>query len=287
VTPNLNPFQRHRSVEALVSPQSRTAETYRRLRAMVDLAAGEQGGVRLVTSPSAGDGTTTVVANIGVSLATAARPVLLIDGNLYRPRLHTVFGLPNDIGLTSVISGDATLDAAIHVLPEHPGVHVLTAGPPVADPASLLAGPAAEQIMAAAASSAPVVFVDGPPLLPVTGGVVLADLAAGVLVVTRAGRTSRSELASALELVARTGTPVLGVVLNAVRGKRVDRARYRDRRYSIQHGTTETSGGSGSTAYGSSVSDEVPERAVADDRQLSGENEVVPTSTAAPVRVAP
>lgn len=228
------PFRRTRRVDPLAAPQSRGAEAYRRLRTMVDLAAGEHRGVRLVVSPGAGDGTTTVTVNVAVALASADRPVLLVDGNLYRPRLHAIFGLANEVGLTSVLSGQVPLEAAVTALPSHPGVRVLTAGPPVLDPAVLLSGPAAERAMAAAADAAPVVFVDGPPLLPVTGGVVLAGLAAGVLVVARAGRTRRPELAQALDLVEQTGTPVLGVVLNAVRGHQAEQSVYRDHRYSDQ-----------------------------------------------------
>lgn len=235
-------FNRNRSSETLVAPQSRAAEAYRRMRAMVDLAAGEQGGIRLVTSPGAGGGTTTMVANLGLALASASRPVLLIDGNLYRPRLHTVFGLDNEVGLTSVISGHAALRDAVHALPDHPGVYVLTAGPPVVDPAALLSSPAAELALASSTEVAPVVFVDGPPLLPVTGGVVLAGLASGVLLVARSGKTSQPELTDALELLESTGTSVLGVALNAVPTEGADRFRYRDRRYSTQRGLPEDDG---------------------------------------------
>lgn len=230
------PFRRNRSVDTLASPETRTAEEYRRLRTMVELAASEYPGVRLVTSPGAGDGTTTVVANVAVALASAARGVLLIDANLYRPRLHAIFGLPNGVGLTSVLSGQVSFADAIHSVPAYPGIRVLTAGPPVLDPAEMLSAPAAQATMAAAAEAAPVVFVDGPPLLPVTGGVVLAGLAAGVLIVARAGRTSRSDLSLALDLVERTGTPVLGVALNAVHGAQAERSRYHDRRYVAERG---------------------------------------------------
>lgn len=225
------PFLRSRGLEPLVAPQSRAAEAYRRLRAMVDLAAGERTGVRLVTSPDAGAGVTTVVANVAVALASADRGVLLVDGNLYRPRLHSAFGLPNDVGLTSVISGRVSVAEALHELADHPGVRVLTAGPSVLDPAALLSDPAAEKALAAAANEASVVFVDGPPLLPVTGGLVLTGLAAGVVIVARAGRTSRADLAAAVDLVEQTSAPILGVVLNEVRGAHTEQSHYRDHRY--------------------------------------------------------
>lgn len=225
------PSGRSRGVEPLAASQSRAAEAYRRLRTMIDLAAGERGGILLVTSPDAGAGATTVLANVGVALASADRGVLLVDGNLYRPRLHSIFGLPNDRGLTSVISGQVPLREAVQNLPDHPGVRVLTAGPPVLDPAALLSDPAAEKTFAAAANEAPVVFVDGPPLLPVTGGLVLAGFAAGVVVVARADKTSRTELAEAVDLVEQAGAPILGVVLNAVRGEHAEQSHYRDHRY--------------------------------------------------------
>lgn len=208
-----------RHVRNLVAPGSSTAEAYRRLRAMVDLAGAGHRGVMLVTGAGSGDGTTTVLVNVGVVLASATRPVLLIDGNLYRPRLHTVFGLSNEVGLTSVLANRASLTEAIQRAPGREGVLVLTSGPVDVDPAELLSNVATRNILTAAAIVAPVILMDGPPLLSVTGGVILAGLTSSVIVVVRAGHTSRTELASALDLVERTGTPILGVVLNDVAGE--------------------------------------------------------------------
>ncbi|MBA2640728.1 MAG: CpsD/CapB family tyrosine-protein kinase [Nocardioidaceae bacterium] len=192
---------------------------------MVDLAGAGHRGVMLVTGAGSGDGTTTVLVNVGVVLASATRPVLLIDGNLYRPRLHTVFGLSNEVGLTSVLANRASLTEAIQRAPGREGVLVLTSGPVDVDPAELLSKVDTRNILTAAAIVAPVILMDGPPLLSVTGGVILAGLTSSVIVVVRAGHTSRTELASALDLVERTGTPILGVVLNDVAGEQTDEYR--------------------------------------------------------------
>ncbi len=89
--------------------------------------------------------------------------------------------------------------------------------------------------MAMATRFAPVVFLDGPPLLPVAGGLVLAGLSTGVVVVARAGRTSQTDLSAAVELVEQKGTPLLGVILNGVRRKRSRwRPLRRDRSYGHQ-----------------------------------------------------
>ena len=80
------PLWRHGSGVSLAAPATVAAESYRRLRTMVDVAATEHPGVQLVTSPGASGGTTTIVANLGVALSSLERPVLLIDGNLYRDR---------------------------------------------------------------------------------------------------------------------------------------------------------------------------------------------------------
>jgi succinoglycan biosynthesis transport protein ExoP len=200
----------------MIAAQPRTTEAYRRLRTMIDVADVDHRGVKMLASPGTGDGTTTVLINLGIALASPARPVLLIDANLYRPRLHIIFALTNYLGLTSVIADDVPLEAASQSLPDYPGVRVLTSGPVSADPAEIFSMPGAKPALEMAGLQSPVVLMDGPALLPHAGGVTLAGVADSVIIVVRAGRTTRSALAAAHDLVQRTGTPVLGVVLNGV-----------------------------------------------------------------------
>ena len=113
-------------------------------------------------SPHAGpgDGKTTTVANLGLSLAKAGRRVVLVDANLRRSRLHRFFGLDNRVGLTSVLSGSASVDTAVQMVPDVPRLKVLPSGPATPSPSELLAGEAAGGLIAYLAEQYDIVLVD-------------------------------------------------------------------------------------------------------------------------------
>ena len=126
-------------------PRSLAAEAYRTLRTATQFVAIDRPmGTLQVTSPSAGDGKTTTLANLGVALATAGQRVILVDCDLRRPRIHDFFGLSNETGFTSLLVGDTPIPA---VLAAGPG-HAPAAGP------ALRAAPA-EPLRAALVGSAP------------------------------------------------------------------------------------------------------------------------------------
>ena len=210
---------------SLADRGSTRAEAYRRLRTVIDLAGGHR-GVRLVVGPSPSSGSTTTVANLGVALAAAGSKVLLIDADLRHPTLHAIFGLRNERGLSSVLVEGLALSDAVQPVPGQPGVELLAAGPAVDDPAAVLSGPAADRLVQSTRERADTVLVDGPPILAVADGVVLSKLADDVLLVARAGHTTRQEVGDALDLLAPAGTPVLGTVLTDV-----DRAQAKVVRY--------------------------------------------------------
>ena len=91
-----------------------------------------------MTSPRPGEGKSSVAANLAVTAAQAGRNVVLIDGDLRKPQMHRSFGLRNDVGLSSVLTGDATLSRAVKRLDAEKNLVILPAGPPPPDPAELL-----------------------------------------------------------------------------------------------------------------------------------------------------
>ncbi|MGH9186635.1 MAG: polysaccharide biosynthesis tyrosine autokinase, partial [Acidimicrobiales bacterium] len=209
--------------------EDRAVEAYWKLRTSFGLACGaNQLRVVLVSSPNPGAGKSTTAANLAAALASAGRRVVLVDANLRRPRLHDVFGLPNDVGLTSVAVAGTWVNRAIQPVPGHDRLLVLTSGPPIPDPAAVLSTAVAGVL---GGLDADVVLVDGPPLLAVTDGLVLASNVDGVIIVVRAGRTTVPEVAAAMELVEQSGKPVVGTVLNGVDRQHAQFAPYRDRRY--------------------------------------------------------
>ena len=128
-------------------PTSPAAEAYRSLRTSLQFAAYDNKIASvLVTSPTATEGKTSTVANLGVVLATAGQHVVLVSADLRRPRLATFFGLDEGVGLTSVMIGESTLDEALRAVPDIPGLAVLGCGPVPPNPAELLSSPKLAEI---------------------------------------------------------------------------------------------------------------------------------------------
>jgi capsular exopolysaccharide synthesis family protein len=220
VLPRIRGVEHGAAVVAELSSSPSTVEAFRRLRTSVQLALADRGGWQLlVASPDARDGRTLTAANLAVTLAAADSMVLIVDANFRRPRLYEVFDVSNDIGLSSVLSGRASISDAVQSL--YPNLAVLTAGPPVADPASLLAGPATHSVFDALAREADYLIIDGPPLLPVSDGLFLAQMVDGVVLVTRARRTRASHIKAAMEMLTDAKAPLLGAVLNGVSSRQV------------------------------------------------------------------
>lgn len=231
MVPRVRGMERGAGVVAELPGSPTAVEAFRRLRTSVQLALGESGtGEMLIASPDSRDGRTMTAANLAVTLAAADASVVVVDGNLRRPWLYEVFSISNDIGLSSVLSGSASLSDAVQSL--YPTLAVLTAGPPVADPASLLSGSAMQEVLNSLAREVDYLIIDGPPLLPVSDGVLLAQLVDGVVLVARSGRTKASHINAAMELLRDARAPMLGAVLNGV-GSRSVAAPYEDSRPKI------------------------------------------------------
>jgi tyrosine-protein kinase Etk/Wzc len=169
-----------------------------------------------VSSPTAAAGKTFVCANLAQLLAAAGKRVLLVDADLRRGALHRHFSVDPGPGLSRVISGAATLDAAI-VSTKTSGLDLLPRGDIPDSPAELLASPRLEETLAGASRRYDVVIVDTPPSLAVTDPVLVGRCASVNLFVLRAREHPVSEIAAALERFARSGVEVQGAILNDVR----------------------------------------------------------------------
>lgn len=204
-------------LEAVSHPSSSVSEAYRGLRTALEFASIEHKVTNIhVTSSLPGEGKTTTAANLAVTLARAGRSVLLIDCDLRRPRLHRFFELPNDVGFTSVLLGDATFNDAVHRISSGAGLMVLTSGPLPPNPAELLSAQAAKTLLTTVSKVVDHVIIDSPPLLPVTDSLVIAGYADSTLLVVTARSTTRRSLTRSLELLHQVDAPLEGVVFNSV-----------------------------------------------------------------------
>jgi capsular exopolysaccharide synthesis family protein len=194
--------------------KSREAESYRGVRtALYFSTRGQSHSVVQVTSPDMGDGKTTLVANLAVSIAQSGKRVLLVDADFRRPRLHKMFSVPAERGLASVISGEAELADVIQAS-TIPGLSVLPCGPHPPNPAELLSQPRVKELLEYLREQYDFVVIDSPPLLAVTDPCVLVPHVDGVFLTIRIGKNVRLHAERAKEVLSTLGANILGVVVN-------------------------------------------------------------------------
>jgi len=202
----------------LTDPTSAAAEAYRALAANLQFAYADRPLQTVgVTSAAAGEGKSTTTANLAVALAEGGRRVIVVDADLRRPSLHTLFGADVQEGLSTVLLG-----AELATLPLQEtgarGVRLLSAGPTVTNPLEALASRRFDQVLAMARGQADFVLVDTAPAGALADSAVLAPRLEGMLLVVSAGRTKRDLARRAREQLERVNANLLGVVLTDVTG---------------------------------------------------------------------
>jgi capsular exopolysaccharide synthesis family protein len=240
-----------------VDGRSPLAEAYRHLRTSVLLStAGRAPRSLLVTSSLPGEGKTTTAVNTAVSLAQTGASVVIIDADMRRPRLRSIFGLSERAGLSSILSNELSDDEVVALISPGPvpGLHVLTAGPIPPNPAELLGSEQMRRLMATLQSKFNHVVVDSPPVSSFTDGVLISSMVDGVLLVVHGGKSSRHVVKRSRQLLHDIGAKIFGVVLNNVQIQSHDYYYY-NRYY-------------GSRSYTSDVDDEMESTAAAPSTSL-------------------
>lgn len=195
-------------------PTSLAAEACRSIRTnMLFIAAQKEFSVFSVTSPGPRDGKTTVAINLAVTLAQAGSKILLIDTDLRKPRIHKSFALKDEKGISNVMAGTVQLKDAICRC-QVPNLDVLPCGPLPPNPAELLHTEQFKRILSQCREMYDRVVLDSPPIGPVTDPAIVGALADGVILVLRAGHTSREAAQFARRQLADAGARILGLVMN-------------------------------------------------------------------------
>jgi len=169
----------------------------------------------LLTSASPSEGKSTVAAHLAATHAGQGKRTLLIDGDLRRPSVHRLFQVPNSVGLSNVLLQQISWRDALVRMPEPVGLDILPAGPSTRR-ASDLIGTGLAELVEEAAREYDLVVLDAPPLLGFAEPLQMASAVDGVIVVARAGETSRTALSSVITTLARLRANLVGVVLNEV-----------------------------------------------------------------------
>ena len=201
---------------ALRDPRSPAAEAYRTLRTNIQFSSLDKPlRTVLTTSTSPDEGKSTTVANLAITIAQSEQRVVLVDCDLRRPTLHSLFGLPNEEGLTSLMLQEGGRIPVQRT--EVPGLVVLTSGPLPPRPADILGSKRMEAVIAQLRDQSDIVLFDTPPVNAVTDAAVLATRVDGVLLVFRAGATKRDRAREARRLLDKVNANIVGVVLTDVK----------------------------------------------------------------------
>jgi capsular exopolysaccharide synthesis family protein len=202
----------------LKRPSSALAESFRHLRASVLLSTAPSQPARtlLVTSARIEEGRTSTATNLAISFAQGGGAVLIVDADLRRPAVAGTFGVSNERGLSSVLTGVLTLEEVLVRNDRIPNLWVLPAGPRPADPADLLSSHMMEATIKDLAKRFTQIVIDSPPLLVETDAVALSPKVEGVILVVASGTTARGDLRRAHRILESAGARLLGTVLNNV-----------------------------------------------------------------------
>lgn len=199
-------------------PKSVGSEAFRTLRTNLRFVSPDQElKTILLTSVGPGDGKSTVSANLAVAFAQSGHKVALVGCDLRKPVLHKIFSMDNSVGLTALLTGNATIDEVIMSMEEVPDLDVIPTGPVPPNPAELLQSKAMANFIGELRERYDVVLFDGAPVIAVTDSAVMANQVDGTVLVIRAHEVPNDVAIHAKNLLEQANARLLGVVLNGVR----------------------------------------------------------------------
>jgi capsular exopolysaccharide synthesis family protein len=196
------------------------AECFRSIAASLLFTDNHGLGARTVAVTSAFplEGKSTVVSNLGLALAETRHRVLLIDADMRKPRLHSIYGIDNSNGLSNILQGNEDLEALSLDRIIHPtrvaGLYVLPSGPAVRNPANFLYSLRMVELLRKCKAEFEWILFDTPPAIQVVDARVISRLVDGVILVLRAGRTEHELIRSVGKRLSADGTRVVGTILN-------------------------------------------------------------------------
>ncbi|RNL77496.1 polysaccharide biosynthesis tyrosine autokinase [Nocardioides marmorisolisilvae] len=197
-----------------VGSHSTRVEAFRLLRTnlqFLDLDARPRALV--ITSAVPSEGKTSTATNLAIALAQTGLRVLLVDGDLRRPKVASVLGLERSVGMTTVLVGRSELQDSIQKHTDS-GIYFLASGPIPPNPTEVLQSRAAQELFDRVSQMFDMVIIDGPPLLPVSDAAIMARDVDGAILVVRHGKTTKEQLKQAALRLNQVDANLLGVMVN-------------------------------------------------------------------------
>lgn len=205
------------------APRSRVAEALRSIRTSLIFSSPEDRPLKtlLVTSASSQEGKTTLSLNLGIIFTQTNERVLILEGDMRKPRIAECFGINDKEGLSSYLTGTSSLDNAIKETPI-PNLFLLPSGHSPPNPTELLISTKTRTLLEELKLRYDRVIIDSPPVLTVTDTVILANMVDGVIDIIRAGYLNIELILRARQRLYEAKARIIGVVLNNVNVKRED-----------------------------------------------------------------
>jgi capsular exopolysaccharide synthesis family protein len=231
----------HGDLITLTSPASVVSEAYRTVRTNLMFSSpGHPPRTVLVTSSQAGEGKTITTVNLAVSLALSGARVVVIDADMRKPSCHVLLQVPQEPGLSNVLTGQCDIHTAVVRSPVSPaiahwgqeqGLFILPSGRIPPNPSELLSSGVMTKLLSDLAEHFEYVLVDSPPVLPVSDSVALAPKMDSVIFVVREGKWARDVIRRAMMQLRSVRARTLGALLNCVDVGRGGSSYYYYRRY--------------------------------------------------------
>ncbi len=204
-------------VYVLDNPRGTIAESLRVVRTNLSFISPQKPiQAMLVTSASPQEGKTSVVCNLGVTIAKSNVKTLLIDTDMRRPRLHKVFKFKNDVGISNLIIGNKTLDQVTKKLPGVEHLDILTCGPIPPNPSELISTERFKELVADLRTKYDRIIFDSPPIVAVTDAAILSNLVDAVVLVVKSNSTTRGLLKQAVSQLSNVKANLVGYILNNI-----------------------------------------------------------------------
>lgn len=205
-----------RGQKVYLDSSSRVAEAYRTIRTAVFFSVPpSEAKTLLVTSPAPGEGKTTLVSNLAIAMAQAGQKTLVLDADFRKPMQHSIFKISQERGLSSVLTGAATLEEAIQTNVID-GLDVLPIGPTVSNPSEILNSGTYAGMLKKLADKYDRIIIDSPPSIPVTDAQILAALSDATLLVIKAESSTKRTSLHTRDNLLNVGATLLGTVVNDV-----------------------------------------------------------------------